>query len=1240
MVSRDALDFFQSLKQITDRTGDDLRPVQAWVVDEVAGQVRLRFGGETAAEAGEQRYARNGGAPYAPDTEVMAQPVGRGWFVLGPVQRGAGTSTPSVEGSGALPGAPVLDLLAVVVTSLRWQGTVRVMSSKQRALALRMIRQFPGLLQLASGGRVGCRVRLIEQADTWDLDAAIAVGKAEVTTFGTTGSWITDQGAQSLWGTYAGRTYDCRMLFLGTSQMDSTANEITRRDFPYSFLNPEDTWYDGDRAAGRVSDQMVHAYMRQLEEILRDHGVTPTSVDGYAAAGYSVDPVRGLMPWFQQWWRTADLSGLVDDGRVPDIDPRTSLVPFTRVDLDDSWGSLQAATTAIGGGATGQQVITTYLNGALVKANPDNIDIRSGTGISVTPGTHDGGVEYVINATGTGGTSAVGNRLEWYVLIVIPKTVKYQGVTKTMTTKEWDMSVRVAEQFAALMELAAGHVMDFRVRTVFRTTVWDLDADIAAGAQAPEPWGGGGAFYDGGTADILLNSYNGDMYDARVVFQGRSITDCSADGLTSGNRPSPGLSTVILGDSTYDYYAGNNILADVLVHEHNHQIEWRLQQAGVPSTAILVDGRLQGVPESGPGSVMNQGTATGSSRINWWNGYVGWWDQITDYIQDNTIRFRSVPPTFHADAVPIYNRFVQPDNGWGIYGATGGTATGDYNQSIEVYGEGLGLVSGNPSTLDFKAPLVVTEPTPDIIQVSVSGERRVATHYRNVAVYGHDGLDVQRWVLASSGALESYDASSVLRGSLGNGSLSLYDAAGVRTVNLPNVGTPRFSTTPTVGPSGSAVAVALTGHGHTSLDISDFAERAQDAVAAMLAAGTGVTLAYDDTANTLTITGTAGGGTTDLEAVRDAIGVALIGAGVITVTVNDAADTITISSTATANSTDAALRDRTTHTGTQAATSITDLTKSSVGLSRVDNTADTAKPVSTAQQTALDSKAASVHDHPNIAVATEYRNVNVFARDGLNVYRWGLFASGAFESYDASAVTRLSMGNGSIALYDAAGLETVFLPNTGTPRFAVTPTVGPAASAVPLVLQGHTHPTTGFTPAVLPGEYFGPIHQLGGTPSTQAFGGGNLYLYPVNIDRAQTWASMALRITTSAAGNIRFGIYASDPLTGMATGATIREVVSTTTTTAGVKIISLGTNWTNAPGKYWLGWITDVSQTIQSVPNAGASFPGVGSSAADVAGSLPKLTGYGRTQAYGALPSSPVRAYTLSSIPFLFLIAA
>lgn len=92
---------------------------------------------------------------------------------------------------------------------------------------------------------------------------------------------------------------------------------------------------------------------------------------------------------------------------------------------------------------------------------------------------------------------------------------------------------------------------------------------------------------------------------------------------------------------------------------------------------------------------------------------------------------------------------------------------------------------------------------------------------------------------------------------------------------------------------------------------------------------------------------------------------------------------INVEDGATANDTDANLRDRSTHTGTQTASTISDfdtevenntevaantshrsntsnphgVTKTQVGLGNVDNTSDSNKPISTATQTALDSKA-------------------------------------------------------------------------------------------------------------------------------------------------------------------------------------------------------------------------------------------------------------------------------------------
>lgn len=84
-------------------------------------------------------------------------------------------------------------------------------------------------------------------------------------------------------------------------------------------------------------------------------------------------------------------------------------------------------------------------------------------------------------------------------------------------------------------------------------------------------------------------------------------------------------------------------------------------------------------------------------------------------------------------------------------------------------------------------------------------------------------------------------------------------------------------------------------HQHPTSDIVGLTEAAQDAIATMLQGATGVSLSYNDAANTLTISAPGATGGLDAEAVRDAIGVALIGTNPIIVTVNDAADTITLS---------------------------------------------------------------------------------------------------------------------------------------------------------------------------------------------------------------------------------------------------------------------------------------------------------------------------------------------------------
>jgi hypothetical protein len=227
---------------------------------------------------------------------------------------------------------------------------------------------------------------------------------------------------------------------------------------------------------------------------------------------------------------------------------------------------------------------------------------------------------------------------------------------------------------------------------------------------------------------------------------------------------------------------------------------------------------------------------------------------------------------------------------------------------------------------------------------------------------------------------------------------------------------------------------ANTSHTHTASQVTDFTEAAQDVIGSTLVAGTNVTLNYDDTAGTMTVSATPGAGVTDLSTTTSATDVTIVSSTGADATVTGAttsnAGVLTaadktklngIATGATANATDAQLRDRSTHTGTQTAATISDfstasdariaaavgvsvqaynanlagwagktaptgavvgttdaqtltnktltspsittptgIAKSDVGLGNVDNTSDANKPVSTATQTALNAKEATL----------------------------------------------------------------------------------------------------------------------------------------------------------------------------------------------------------------------------------------------------------------------------------------
>jgi hypothetical protein len=270
-----------------------------------------------------------------------------------------------------------------------------------------------------------------------------------------------------------------------------------------------------------------------------------------------------------------------------------------------------------------------------------------------------------------------------------------------------------------------------------------------------------------------------------------------------------------------------------------------------------------------------------------------------------------------------------------------------------------------------------------------------------------------------------------------------------------------------------AVEVAVAGkaasvHTHVSTSITDLLESVQDIIAATLV-GSGVTVSYNDTAGTVTITGLA---STDAEAVRDAIGIAMVGVGAISVSVDDTADTITISTTATVNSSDAALRDRSTHTGTQASSSIVDLT-----------------------ETVQDLVAAMVTDS---ATVTKAYDDSAGTLTLTAVGGGGGGATPAVPYIFTDARDPLTTGTGTLKLPNATGRTLTLKP--------VRVDVSTAPTGAALIVDVHKNGTTIFTTqSKRPQVAAGSLFDLSDTPDVTSWADGET----LTIDIDQVGSSVA-----------------------------------------------------------------------------------------------------------------------------------
>lgn len=227
------------------------------------------------------------------------------------------------------------------------------------------------------------------------------------------------------------------------------------------------------------------------------------------------------------------------------------------------------------------------------------------------------------------------------------------------------------------------------------------------------------------------------------------------------------------------------------------------------------------------------------------------------------------------------------------------------------------------------------------------------------------------------------------------------------------------------------------------------------------------------------------------------------------------------------------------------------LVKGDVGLGNVDNTADTAKPVSTAQQTALDLKA------PLASPALTGTPTVPTAAQGTNTTQ---AASAAYVQTEVGLLVPKS-------LVDAKGDLLVGTANDTVARKAVG-TDGQVLKADSTVSAGVSWTAPYSQNLIKTGGSL--YHVLGPNLSTiRTSGGANaMRAHPFLIDKPCTIDRLAIRVTAAVASSAaRLGIYSDDG--GGRPGALFFDPAATVATTStGIVELTVSVAIT-VPGLYW-----------------------------------------------------------------------
>lgn len=120
-----------------------------------------------------------------------------------------------------------------------------------------------------------------------------------------------------------------------------------------------------------------------------------------------------------------------------------------------------------------------------------------------------------------------------------------------------------------------------------------------------------------------------------------------------------------------------------------------------------------------------------------------------------------------------------------------------------------------------------------------------------------DATTTTKGIVQLAGDLGGTAAAPTVPGLAGKANTSHTHAAGDVTS-----GTLAIDRIPT---GNTSTTVALGNHTHTAAGVSDFAEAVDDRVSALIVAGSGITKTYDDTAGTLTLAASGGGGSSTVD---------------------------------------------------------------------------------------------------------------------------------------------------------------------------------------------------------------------------------------------------------------------------------------------------------------------------------------------------------------------------------------